>query len=110
MKKNPVYFNAAVRLLGDGGNPFSCNCIVDEVVGEKVAGEKNNYSDANYDLPEVRAYKKMLGINHNGAISFPVSFFDDESDYRGDMFNFCKKRRNIRAFALLLAYESGVGT
>lgn len=102
MKKNPVYFNAAIRLFG-GETNFSCNAVVNEVKKK----EFDYYGDLHYTIPEVREYKRMLGIGHNDGIHFPRSFFD--SEFSPTEYDSSPQKRLIRTFTLLLAYESGVG-
>lgn len=102
--KNPVYFNAACRLF-EGENNYSCNVIINEVVDRSFIG----YTEF-YKIPEVRQYKKMLGIRHNDGIGFPLSFFDDRKDAYENCWASSGKRKNIRVLMLLLAYESGVGS
>lgn len=101
-KKNPVYFNAACRLVA-GENWFSCNCVVNEVSGRRCAV----YSNADYKVPEVVAYKAAMGFKNNNGARFKDKWYQPPRkypDFPG------ASRHVIRAFALLLAYESGVGS
>lgn len=98
MRKNPIYWNAALAVAGEG-NGFSCNCIVEEVSGR--AQSCFTSQDYHYRIPEVLAYKKAMGLRGNGAGHLPVRHLD--------ITGWHDHRRIVRSIALLLAYESGVG-